>query len=82
LLHERQPRLPIVGLILHEASIAPDSSARQRIFEVLTNYYWTRRDAWPSKKAAIKELSAHRAFSGWDQRVLDIHFVRHYPLGG
>ncbi|EIN08524.1 alpha/beta-hydrolase [Punctularia strigosozonata HHB-11173 SS5] len=74
LLHEKEPRLPIVGLVLHEASIAPDSPARQRIFEVLTNYYWTRRDAWSSREEAIKELSAHRAYSGWDPRVLDIHF--------
>jgi hypothetical protein len=79
LLHEREPRIPFKQVILYEASINPDGPLRQAVGKALTGFLWTRKDTWVSRKAAVKELTASPAFSGWDPKAQELHFVSSSP---
>ncbi|EIN08525.1 alpha/beta-hydrolase [Punctularia strigosozonata HHB-11173 SS5] len=75
LLPEKEPHIPFKHIILYEASINPDGPLRQAVGRALTNFLWTRKDTWPSHKAAVKELTAHPAYKGWDTKAQELHFA-------
>ncbi|KAG8893207.1 hypothetical protein FRB99_002138 [Tulasnella sp. 403] len=51
---------------------APGRNIPQEIISYFTLTY-QHRDVWPSREAALKELSALKAFKTWDPRTLELY---------
>jgi len=56
--------------ILLDGSIAQDTPERRQVSRILTQITWSKRDTWPSREAAFKDLSRHPATKSWHPDVL------------
>ncbi|KLO19240.1 hypothetical protein SCHPADRAFT_885636 [Schizopora paradoxa] len=58
------------SFILLDGSIAHDTAERRHVSRILSQITWSKRDAWPSREAAFKDLSRHPATKSWHPDVL------------
>jgi len=56
--------------ILLDGSIAKDTRERRYVSRILTQITWSKRDTWPSREAAFKDLSRHPATKNWHPDAL------------
>lgn len=75
LLHDLQPRLDFSAFILLDPTLGRESAAKDRMQRILTQLTWCKRDVWPSRKAAHKDLSSQPGLRNWHPEVLELYVV-------
>lgn len=70
LLHSLSTGLEFQALILLDPTLGRESVEKDHMQRVLTQLTWNKRDTWPSRKAALKDLSTQLGFRNWHPDVL------------
>ena len=64
------------AFILLDPTIGAESPAKDRMYRIVQQYIWNKRDTWPSREAARRELSTQPGFKNWHPEALDMFVVR------
>lgn len=75
LLDSLRSSLPFKAFILLDPTLGRESSAKDHMQRVLTQLTWNKRDTWPSKKVASKDLAQQPGFRNWHPDVLSLFIV-------
>ncbi|THH00800.1 hypothetical protein EW026_g1784 [Hermanssonia centrifuga] len=80
LLDSLQNEFQFKGFILLDPTLGRESPAKDHMQRVLTQLTWNKRDTWPNRKAALKDLSKQPGFRNWHPEVLRLFLVGHILL--
>ncbi|KAF8956585.1 alpha/beta-hydrolase [Flammula alnicola] len=71
-MHEMRPRIAFTAVIAFEPALSPgtDYPDYREVFRKFQAWSWLRPNVWPSRKAALRDLSRHPNFKTWDPNVL------------
>lgn len=78
LLHHLQPNLDFKAFILLDPTLGKQSPERDQMQRVLSQIVWNKKDTWPSRAAALKELSVTPGYRNWHPDTLKLFVVRLY----
>ncbi|PSR71770.1 hypothetical protein PHLCEN_2v12374 [Hermanssonia centrifuga] len=70
ILDSLQNEFQFKGFILLDPTLGRESPAKDHMQRVLTQLTWNKRDTWPNRKAALKDLSKQPGFRNWHPEVL------------
>ncbi|KAF9472069.1 alpha/beta-hydrolase [Pholiota conissans] len=77
LMRDIEPAVRFHAIIAIEPGISiKEHPATFKSSQMLTAWTWLRRDVWPTRKAAKKDLESSPVHSMWDPKVLDL-FIKY-----
>lgn len=80
LLDSMQHSFTVMGHILVDALIGEPSSTLNHMKRAALQISWNRRDTWPSREAARRDLGKLPGYRNWNAEVLDLFVVRDASL--
>jgi hypothetical protein len=76
-LQRASPKVAFAGVILLDpALLPPPFPSTTALTNMFGKFAASKRDKWPSRADARKDLARHPSFKNWDARALDLFVVR------
>ncbi|KAG2751062.1 alpha/beta-hydrolase [Suillus brevipes Sb2] len=73
ILQNLEPAFKFSSVILVEPMLSLTAEAVEPLRSILIKYAYERRDVWPSREFAYKNLKSRQRCERWDPRVLDLY---------
>lgn len=73
ILQNLEPAFEFSSVILVEPMLSTTAEAVEPLRSILIKYAYERRDVWPSREFAYKNLKSRQRCERWDPRVLDLY---------
>ena len=64
------------NFVLLDATISADDANKEKLDQALLQIYWNKRDTWPSRAAAKKDMTSNPGHRRWHPDVMDAFIVR------
>ena len=64
------------NFLLLDATVGPNNASKKKMDSILVQMYWNKRDTWPSRAAARKEMTSKPGHRNWHPEVMDLFIVR------